>query len=196
MELGFLESLRRRWEVLGLEVDKGTQEKETDIDADVFMSSMNTDTQRDSEQEAEEEEIDEQARKEILWGTLVKTVISNATKAIPSIELFTSIHSVLSSYPFPLALRQSLLNHLYTTLNETLLSPTSSAYSTSLKTKHVQKSLALASKLYVRRLLPVNPDGEALVDALSQANEELSNAVRSQNTDDIASIYSQFVYEW
>ena len=66
MELGFLESLRRRWEVLGLEVDKGTQEKEADIDADVFMGSMNTDTQRDSEQEAEEEEIDEQARKEIL----------------------------------------------------------------------------------------------------------------------------------
>ena len=127
---------------------------------------------------------------------MVKTVISNATKAIPSIELFTSIHSVLSSYPFPLALRQSLLNHLYTTLNETLLSPTSLPYSTNLKTKHGQKSLALASQLYVTRLLPVNLEEEALVDALSQANEELSNAVRSQNTDDIASIYSQFVYEW
>ena len=120
---------------------------------------------------------------------MVKTVISNATKAIPSIELFTSIHSVLSSYPFPLALRQSLLNHLYTTLNETLLSPTSLPYSTNLKTKHGQKSLALASQLYVTRLLPVNLEEEALVDALSQANEELSNAVRSQNTDDIASIF-------
>ena len=66
MELGFVESLRRRWEVLGLEVDKGAQEKEADVNADVVMGSTNTDTQRDSEQEAEEEEIDEQARKEIL----------------------------------------------------------------------------------------------------------------------------------
>ena len=196
MELGFVESLRRRWEVLGLEVDKGAQEKEADVDADVVMGSTNTDTQRDSEQEAEEDEIDEQARKEILRGALVKTVISSAAKAVPSIELFTSIHSVLSSYPCPLALRQSLLNHLYTTLNETLLSPTSLPYSTNLKTKHGQKSLALASQLYVTRLLPVNLEEEALVDALSQANEELSNAVRSQNTDDIASVYSQFVYEW
>ena len=66
MELGFLESLRRRWEVLGLEVDKGAQEKEADVYADVVMGSTNTDTQRDSEQEVEEDEIDEQARKEIL----------------------------------------------------------------------------------------------------------------------------------
>lgn len=81
MEMGFVESLRRRWGVLGLKISENSGEK--DISQDVEMGGMDGKT---SLNEAlglpAEEESDEQARKEILNGALVKTVISSAVKGM------------------------------------------------------------------------------------------------------------------
>lgn len=68
MELGFLESLRRRWEVLG--VGKG-KDPDGGADGDVEMV--------EGDDEAMEEE---KARNEILSGALVKTVIDSAIQGI------------------------------------------------------------------------------------------------------------------
>lgn len=74
MELGFAEALRRRWDVLGLQVG---EEKDTGTDVEMDGTS---DTEGASGASANTEINDEQARKEILNGALVKTVISSAVK--------------------------------------------------------------------------------------------------------------------
>ena len=71
MELGFVEGLRRRWEVLG--VDKGT-EHAGGAEGDVEMG----DAQGPGDGSEDGALEQEKARKEILSGALVKTVIDNA----------------------------------------------------------------------------------------------------------------------
>lgn len=91
MELNFVESLRRRWSVLGINVkgkgkeaspvkskrrhaqgseDESGLENENNVEADVM------------EVDALEEEVeeDEAARKQIMDGAIVKAVISNAAQ--------------------------------------------------------------------------------------------------------------------
>lgn len=64
MELGFVESLRRRWEVLGLDIVADDVQGGAD---DAMVEDVDADS-------------GEEARKEVLQGALAKAVISNAVK--------------------------------------------------------------------------------------------------------------------
>ena len=87
---------------------------------------------------------------------------------------------MLTTYPCPTSLRDALLDHLFTLLHETL--PGDPA------------AIRLSA---TRHLLP-DLEGEALVDALKDANEQLAGAVRHQNAVDerLASVYATFVKDW
>ncbi|KAI0044537.1 hypothetical protein FA95DRAFT_1496860 [Auriscalpium vulgare] len=98
MELGFVESLRRRWDLLGIELDgkgKGTSPPPPLDDA------------------VDDEVEGDAARIEIMNGAIVKSVITSAAKALPKIELFTALQHLISTYPSPEPLRAALLAHLH-----------------------------------------------------------------------------------
>ena len=76
--------------------------------------------------------------------------------ALPTIELFQNLQTLIAGYPAPEALRSSLLDHLHTRLTEALPRD-----ATALKLR-VTRSLVLAS--------PEELAGCALVDALRGAN--------------------------
>ncbi|KZT70904.1 hypothetical protein DAEQUDRAFT_724645 [Daedalea quercina L-15889] len=180
MELGFVESLRRRWDVLGIEVEdtkrKGKQ-RALDEDGDDDMGKEMQKMQVDAEDEGDEGEA---ARRQIMQGAIVKSVMSSAAKALPKIELFISLQDLLATYPCPPSLRDTLLDHLFTLLHETLpQNPTAIRLSAT------------------RHLLP-GLEGEALVDALKDANERLASAVRDQNAGDerLALVYASFIQDW
>ena len=75
MELGFIESLRRRWDVLGIKGESDDAERTDDPSEDIMPEN-------DSEGPGKEvnEEKDEGAgrRKEIMEGAIVKAVITSA----------------------------------------------------------------------------------------------------------------------
>ena len=106
---------------------------------------------------------------------------SESLIAIPKIELFTSLHELISTYPSPPALRESLLNHLHALLHETL------------------PSLPAVIKLSATRRLTSEAVGEVLVDELKRANEKLSETVRRASGDALpgmACVYAEFLEEW
>ena len=76
LELGFVDVVRKRWEVLGLTTDMDYDGEQFDqVKGNIEMQEISP------EQAAEEsEDEDEKARKAILGGAVVKTVISNAVK--------------------------------------------------------------------------------------------------------------------
>ncbi|KAK7692964.1 hypothetical protein QCA50_004605 [Cerrena zonata] len=187
MELGFVESMRRRWNVLGINLDDKGKGKERQRD-----SLENDDVER-MEVEAAEPEGDESeaARREILGGAIVKSVISSAAKALPKPELFISLHDVVSTYPSPQSLRSSLLDHLHTLLQTTL------------------PHNAQAIKLTATRFLTADIEGAQLIDQLKKANEMLSNTIRdvissgrTQTRDEreqlhsFAEVYAEFIDKW
>ncbi|GBE81415.1 predicted protein [Sparassis crispa] len=189
MELGFVESLRRRWGVLGIDVAQGDKgkgkemEKEKAIDEGLLAfedeaMGEGEDVQMAADQEEGAE--DEAARREIMQGAIVKSVMDNAAKALPKFELFTSLHDLLVIYPCPPELRDALLEHLFVLLRSTL--PTDPA----------------AIKLSATRYLTPGLKGEALIDALKGANEQLVKAVRDNSTSSssLAAAYVTFVKEW
>ncbi|KAI0769680.1 U3 small nucleolar RNA-associated protein 6-domain-containing protein [Trametes elegans] len=192
MELNFIESLRRRWSVLGIDVKGKAKEagkakdskrrhpvgsgEESGLDEDA--SAREDGMEVDGEEELGE---DEAARRQIMEGAIVKAVISNAVKALPKIELFTSLHELISTYPSPPSLRESLLVHLHGLLRDTLPSHPG------------------AIKLAAMRHLAPDASGEALVDALRGANDTLSDAVRTSSgeaREGAANVYSEFLEEW
>lgn len=76
MEMGFVESMRRRWNVLGIIVEdkgKGKERERTSLDEEE-VEQMEVDA---AEPEGDESEA---ARREILSGAIVKSVISSAAK--------------------------------------------------------------------------------------------------------------------
>ncbi|KAI0949728.1 hypothetical protein AcW1_009250 [Taiwanofungus camphoratus] len=199
MELGFVESLRRRWGVLGIDVEenlskgkgtdkgkgKGTDDEE-DRGSDHEKRGERGDGEMDKmEVDAEEEGAGEAARREIMQGAIVKSVISSAVKALPRISLFTSLHALLAGYPCPAALRNALLAHLFALLHATL--PNDPA------------AIRLAA---TRRLLEPGVAGAELVEALRDANEALVGAVRERDAqgggqvEELARVYTEFVREW
>ena len=75
-ELGFVESMRRRWDVLGIDVNgKGKAKAQESV---IGMDEGEVE-QMQTEADGEGDEA-EQARKEIMQGAIVKSVISNAVK--------------------------------------------------------------------------------------------------------------------
>ncbi|OSX66575.1 hypothetical protein POSPLADRAFT_1131679 [Postia placenta MAD-698-R-SB12] len=189
MELGFVESMRRRWGVLGIDVDEGTDKgkgkaREADVAGNERTAAKMGNEEIDKmEVDAKDEGEDgEAARREIMNGAIVRSVISSAVKALPQISLFTSLHELLATYPCPQSLRNALLDHLFALLHSTLpLDPS-------------------AIKLSATRALTPGLDGEALIDALKSANEQLAHAVRNRGEghagEALAVLYAEFVQEW
>lgn len=107
-------------------------------------------------------------------------IVANLKTALPKVELFISLQDLLAHYPCPASVRDTLLDHLFTLLHETL--PDDPA------------AIELSA---TRRLLP-NLEGEALVDALKYANEQLAAALHDQNAADerLALVYASFVQDW
>ncbi|KAI0743827.1 U3 small nucleolar RNA-associated protein 6-domain-containing protein [Daedaleopsis nitida] len=192
MEMGFVESLRRRWSVLGIDVkgkgrDTGSgKSNEKEREADDPWSGLGEDGgEKDaSKMDVDVEETieeDESARRQIMDGAIVKSVISSAVKAIPTIELFKSLHELIATYPCTTSLRDSLLDHLHALLHTTL------------------PSVPAAIKLSATRQLTSEAVGEPLVDALKRANEQLSESVRSTSREarsGVACVYAEFLEEW
>ncbi|KAI0073382.1 hypothetical protein K474DRAFT_1721714 [Panus rudis PR-1116 ss-1] len=183
MELGFVESMRRRWSVLGIDVDgkdKGKGKERISAISEGEAEQM----QVDAEEEGDESEA---ARREILQGAIVKSVISSAVKALPKPELLLSLNSLLITFPSPQALRSTLLDYLYTVFQDAL--------------PHDPQVVKLSS---TRHLTP-GLSGPELVDKLKEANEKLAGAVRAavdspsrdkENAEELAEVYSQFVDDW
>ena len=75
MELGFIESLRRRWDVLGIKGESDDAEQ-TDDPSDNIMPE--NDTEGDRKEVSEEKDEGADRRKEIMEGAIVKAVITSA----------------------------------------------------------------------------------------------------------------------
>lgn len=87
MELGFVESMRRRWGVLGIDVDEGTDKgkgkaREADVAGNERTAAKMGNEEIDKmEVDAKDEGEDgEAARREIMNGAIVRSVISSAVK--------------------------------------------------------------------------------------------------------------------
>ena len=78
-ELGFVESMRRRWDVLGIDVN-GKGKAKAKENAEEGMDEREVD-QMQTEADGEGDEA-EQTRKEIMQGAIVKSVISNSVKGV------------------------------------------------------------------------------------------------------------------
>ena len=90
MELGFIEGLRRRWELLGIRVDVKGKGKDT-LDSDV----------ENMEVDAIEEDSAEAARREIMQGGIVKAVIANAAKGgVVCTSSLRTFLTFLANWPF------------------------------------------------------------------------------------------------
>ncbi|KAG5731274.1 Negative regulator of sexual conjugation and meiosis, partial [Termitomyces sp. T112] len=177
MELGFVESLRRRWEILG--IGTTAQEKEDDSAADPSNLIMpGVDQEVVSAEDSTEEETGAEARKEILQGAIVKSVMNSAAEALPKVELFDSLKRLLTEYPLPSSLQETLLEHLYNLLKERLPGD------------------AGAIKLRANRFLTPELKGEALVEGLRRANEELVEAAGGDAREEVCEVYATFVEEW
>ncbi|KIP02958.1 hypothetical protein PHLGIDRAFT_111451 [Phlebiopsis gigantea 11061_1 CR5-6] len=177
-ELGFVESMRRRWVVLGIDSDEKGKKK-AEENAEEGMSEGEVE-QIQTEADGEGGDA-EQARKAIMQGAIVKSVISNAVKAVPKATLFTALHELLSSYPTTPGLRSSSLDHLHTLLQQTL--PTD----------------PIAVKLTATRNLLPNLTADGLVDALRDANEKMVTAVKNAcahgDGEGMAQAYADFIHE-
>ncbi|KAI3597017.1 u3 small nucleolar rna-associated protein 6 [Moniliophthora roreri] len=172
MELAFIESLRRRWDVLGIKNEKG-KEKEKLLDiAEGSDAGDLTITEGDPS-------LDEgtTARQEILDGVIVKTVISSAVRALPKIELFESLHKLISGYPSPTELRESLLSHLDGLLRDIL-------------PQHPQ-----AIRLLAKRLLRPGMAGQELIEGVKGANTMMLSFAKDSKKEEILQVYSCFVLE-
>ncbi|KAF8904379.1 U3 small nucleolar RNA-associated protein 6-domain-containing protein [Gymnopilus junonius] len=166
MELGFIESLRRRWDVLGIKV---SEKREKDGSGEILGEE-----EKGGETEYEGD-AGASARREVMEGAIVESVISSAARAIPRLELFEWIKGTICSHPSPESLRTRLLDHLYEELRRTLPGD--------------GRAAVFAAS---RRLDGVR--GEALVEALRTANEEISGRVRRGDVGVAA--YAEWVGAW
>lgn len=96
--------------------------------------------------------------------------------AIPKIALFESLKDLITSYPSPKKLCQSLLAHLYEVLNNTL-------------PKHPQAILLLASRF-------LESQGEEFVEGLRSANEELLTRIKDNDQEAFLEVYANFIEGW
>ncbi|KAH9961491.1 U3 small nucleolar RNA-associated protein 6-domain-containing protein [Russula dissimulans] len=196
LELGFVESVRRRWDVLGISLRDDVEESGRGLGLDVDVDpggqgqgKSGQGGQGERVDRVEEEAMGDAARQAIMDGAIVRQAIDSAAKALPTIELFQNLQSLIAGYPAAEALRNSLLDHLHTRLTEAL--PRDAATVTLRATRR----LALASA--------EDPAGGSLViDALRCANEEMLSALGADVAeegpprDELARAYAEFVEEW
>ncbi|KAJ3861211.1 U3 small nucleolar RNA-associated protein 6-domain-containing protein [Lentinula novae-zelandiae] len=179
MELGFIESLRRRWDVLGI-TREGTDQF-TDVDMDEGTTTAGTVKARDAELERLDQEGDEgtAARKQIFDGVIVKAVMDSAVQALPQIELFESFNRLITIYPSSPTLRGSLIEHFDALLRSTL----------------PQHPRAIEI-LYTRLLTVENLRGRALVEGVRRANEMLISIMSDTQEESVCQVYAQFALGW
>ncbi|KAF8842981.1 hypothetical protein BDN67DRAFT_1030869 [Paxillus ammoniavirescens] len=214
MELGFIEGMRRRWNVLGIHTKGGESEEvaETRAELDVDMDDAGETIIIDEQGERPPDEVvaaekggdeGEAARKAIMNGAIVKSALSSAAKALPKVELFLELEPLIRAYPCQLHLRTTLLDHLYSLLQESI--------------PHDPRAVKMHATRRLRELTTQKEesiddsrlaDSEGLVDALQAANECLIAAVKTSwtkprsngssgiATSDISDIYAEFVLEW
>ncbi|KAF9047327.1 U3 small nucleolar RNA-associated protein 6-domain-containing protein [Panaeolus papilionaceus] len=158
MELGYIESLRRRWEVLGIKTEK----KKEDGD----------EAEREEEQTEEDSDVGAEARRKVMEGGIVASVVSSAGQAIPRVELFASIKEVIAGFPTTADLRKQLLNHLY---------------------DQVLKILGNEPKAIVFRACRFigEEGGTELILGLDKASEEIRSLIGKGHSE-----YVKFVEEW
>ncbi|KAJ7124943.1 U3 small nucleolar RNA-associated protein 6-domain-containing protein [Mycena epipterygia] len=141
MELGFIESLRRRWDVLGLD-DKGKgreQEEEEEEDTEALLAA-------DGASSAE-------ARAAIMQGAIVKSVIASAVQALDKVELFEALIALIHEFPLADGLARVLLEQVYGLL------------------RAARPRDPRAARMLAQRFLEPGLAGEELVDAVQRAND-------------------------
>lgn len=99
--------------------------------------------------------------------------------ALPKIGLFTSLHDLITGYPSPPSLKDSLLDHLLVSVCTTLPND------------------PLTVKLSATRVVKPNLEGKELVEALKKANENFLAAIdEGKNGEEFLRTYAEFVEEW
>ncbi|KAH7888620.1 U3 small nucleolar RNA-associated protein 6-domain-containing protein [Phlebopus sp. FC_14] len=219
MEMGFIENMRRRWDVLGINVetegdDESNKGKQTERDVDMGVSGDIMIIDDDGEKPPDEVLAAEQhgnegeaARKAIMDGAIVKSTLLSAAKALPRIELFSELETLIRTFPCLAHLRTTLLDYLYSLLQEAIPDdPRSVKMRATRRLREVTRSHESAED-------NTNSDtsmdsNEMLIDALQYANEQLVSAVKSSRKQpksgstrtadkfDISDIYADFVLEW
>lgn len=92
MELGFIESLRRRWDVLGINAgseDEGTKKGKGADREDPSHHIMHDlpEPEEPAHEPMEEEAEGADSRKEIMEGAIVKSVVTSAVQGRPSLAI-------------------------------------------------------------------------------------------------------------
>jgi U3 small nucleolar RNA-associated protein 6 len=120
-----------------------------------------------------------------------------ANTALPRVTLFRAVQNVLVTHPSPEGLKRALFAHLHAHLRSALPCD--------------PHALVLLAERHLAALSPEaagGPDGEAFVDGLRRAHDELRDAVaRTAGKDDdgtsdtitadgIARVYVSFVRDW
>ncbi|KAL0581821.1 U3 snoRNP protein [Marasmius crinis-equi] len=187
MELGFIESLRRRWDVLGIDEtqtrnDKGKEkEKEQMFDLEVVDEDgdlpMAPTTDEDTVPVVSEGQEGAAARKEIMSGVIVKAAISSAVQAMPKIELFEALNELITGYPSPPELRESLILHLDELLCSSL-------------PDHPR-----GIQLICGRMVSSGMAGEQLINGIKAANAKFLSRASSSKKEETLQAYSHFVWE-
>lgn len=81
MELGFIESIRRRWEVLGIEGGSEKKEEEAEDPSEQIVGGKLVEGTEGLEK-TEGEYEDEEARRKVMEGAIVESVISSAARGM------------------------------------------------------------------------------------------------------------------
>ncbi|KAJ7209616.1 U3 small nucleolar RNA-associated protein 6-domain-containing protein [Mycena pura] len=153
MELTFMESLRRRWGVLGLD-EKGKDKPSPEVAAST------------------EDGGGAEARAALMGGAIVKSVISSAAKAVDTPELFAALIAVIHEFPLADAVASELLDQVYELL------------------RRARPRDPRAVRLLAERFLD-GLEGEALVDGVQRANEEMLAACEA-GSEDMFEVYVVF----
>ncbi|KAJ7668423.1 U3 small nucleolar RNA-associated protein 6-domain-containing protein [Mycena polygramma] len=152
MELAFIESLRRRWDVLGLD-----QKGKGRDDSDKVHAVQDGHAVQATEEEllAADGDPGAEARAAIMGGAIVKSVIASAVQAVDRLELFEALIALMHEFPLADGLRRVLLEQVYGLLRQT------------------RPRDPRAARVLAERFLTPELEGEALVDGVQRANEEM-----------------------
>lgn len=96
-EIGFVESMRRRWDVLGINSGrkgKGKEKAQGQVIEGMDVEQMQT----EADGEGDEAEL---ARREIMKGAIVKSVMSNAAKGALLSSVFSCSYLIEFRQPYP-----------------------------------------------------------------------------------------------
>ncbi|KAL0956148.1 hypothetical protein HGRIS_002310 [Hohenbuehelia grisea] len=179
LEMVFVESLRRRWEVLGIvegptTISAGGQKngkgKVKGGEADEETGEGETEVEKQAEKD---DDAGAAARKEIMEGAIVKTVISSAAAAVPKMSLFREVERVVEEHPASAGLREAVLGHLYGVVRSTLGGDA--------------EAVGMLAGRHVKGLTSLR--GVEVVEALQLANEEYLRSGLERE-------HGEFVKEW